>query len=244
MKKKFLTMVMVVAGIASIGGIGLAINAGHSQDALTAKNDTMYAHVETPLADQENTVEESVKDNNTNPIGKEENLTINEIQPDAKDVSQNIDKVNNRDIVVNETSKNINRKSNLPANKVIVKNKVAVSTEQANTEQANTEQANTEQANTEQANNEENLNKNVDLNANKPAQPSLSKEDALNLLKEKNDKVDYSYMGDEETFSVLKEKGHQGYVFLPDIQTDLGMFVNKNTREVYYFHPSGYMDIY
>lgn len=234
MKKKFLTMVMVVAGIASIGGIGLAINAGHSQDALTAKNDTMYAHVETPLADQENTVEESVKDNNTNPIGKEENLTINEIQPDAKDVSQNIDKVNNRDIVVNETSKNINRKSNLPANKVIVKNKVAVSTEQANTEQANTEQAN----------NEENLNKNVDLNANKPAQPSLSKEDALNLLKEKNDKVDYSYMGDEETFSVLKEKGHQGYVFLPDIQTDLGMFVNKNTREVYYFHPSGYMDIY
>ena len=234
MKKKFLTMVMVVAGIASIGGIGLAINAGHSQDALTAKNDTMYAHVETPLADQENTVEESVKDNNTNPIGKEENLTINEIQPDAKDVSQNIDKVNNRDIVVNETSKNINRKSNLPANKVIVKNKVAVSTEQANTEQANTEQAN----------NEENLNKNVDLNANKPAQPSLSKEDALNLLKEKNDKVDYSYMGDEETYSVLKEKGHQGYVFLPDIQTDLGMFVNKNTREVYYFHPSGYMDIY
>ncbi|WP_052045443.1 hypothetical protein [Peptostreptococcus sp. MV1] len=229
MKKKFLTMVMVVAGIASIGGIGLAINAGHSQDALTAKNDTMYAHVETPLADQENTVEESVKDNNTNPIGKEENLTINEIQPEAKDVSQNIDKVNNRDIVVNETSKNINRKSNLPANKVIVKNKVAVSIEQANTEQAN---------------NEENLNKNVDLNANKPAQPSLSKEDALNLLKEKNDKVDYSYMGDEETYSVLKEKGHQGYVFLPDIQTDLGMFVNKNTREVYYFHPSGYMDIY
>lgn len=234
MKKKFLTMVMVVAGIASIGGIGLAINAGHSQDALTAKNDTMYAHVETPLADQENTVEESVKDNNTNPIGKEENLAINEIQPEAKDVSQNIDKVNNRDIVVNETSKNINRKSNLPANKVIVKNKVAVSTDQANTEQANTEQAN----------NEENLNKNVDLNANKPAQPSLSKEDALNLLKEKNDKVDYSYMGDEETYSVLKEKGHQGYVFLPDIQTDLGMFVNKNTREVYYFHPSGYMDIY
>lgn len=234
MKKKFLTMVMVVAGIASIGGIGLAINAGHSQDALTAKNDTMYAHVETPLADQENTVEESVKDNNTNPIGKEENLTINEIQPEAKDVSQNIDKVNNRDIVVNETSKNINRKSNLPANKVIVKNKVDVSTEQANTEQANTEQAN----------NEENLNKNVDLNANKPAQPSLSKEDALNLLKEKNDKVDYSYMGDEETYSVLKEKGHQGYVFLPDIQTDLGMFVNKNTREIYYFHPSGYMDIY
>lgn len=229
MKKKFLTMVMVVAGIASIGGIGLAINAGHSQDALTAKNDTMYAHVETPLADQENTVEESVKDNNTNPIGKEENLTINEIQPEAKDVSQNIDKVNNRDIVVNETSKNINRKSNLPANKVIVKNKVDVSTEQANTEQAN---------------NEENLNKNVDLNANKPAQPSLSKEDALNLLKEKNDKVDYSYMGDEETYSVLKEKGHQGYVFLPDIQTDLGMFVNKNTREIYYFHPSGYMDIY
>lgn len=51
-------------------------------------------------------------------------------------------------------------------------------------------------------------------------------------------------MGDENTYSVLKEKGHEGYVFLPNAPTDLGMFVNKNTKEIYYFHPSGYMDIY
>ena len=81
-----------------------------------------------------------------------------------------------------------------------------------------------------------------DQNSSKPA--GLSREDALNLLKEKNNKVDYSYMGDENTYSVLKEKGHEGYVFLPNAPTDLGMFVNKNTKEVYYFHPSGYMDIY
>ena len=84
----------------------------------------------------------------------------------------------------------------------------------------------------------------IDTNKDNNSSASLSKEDALNVLKEKNNKLDYNYMGDEESYSVLKEKGHEGYVFLPDAQTDMGMFVDKNTREVYYFHPSGYMDIY
>lgn len=34
-----------------------------------------------------------------------------------------------------------------------------------------------------------------------------------------------------------------GYVFLSDIETDLGYFVDKNTGDVYYFHPSGYMEL-
>lgn len=70
----------------------------------------------------------------------------------------------------------------------------------------------------------------------------LAKEDALNLLKE-NNYLDYLYQGDENDFDVLKEKGLSGYVFLPDIDTDMGYFVDKNTKEIYYFHPNGYLEL-
>lgn len=78
-----------------------------------------------------------------------------------------------------------------------------------------------------------------------PANQPLSEEQAVEMLKKKNNKVNYEYMGDEKKFNVLEEKGHQGYVYLPkNVNTDMGMFVDKNTKEVYYFHPSGYLDIY
>lgn len=76
------------------------------------------------------------------------------------------------------------------------------------------------------------------------ANKSLNREEALNELKKQGTNLDYSYMGDEKDYSVLKEKGHEGYVFLPNTNTDMGLFVDKNTKEVYYFHPSGYIDQY
>lgn len=76
------------------------------------------------------------------------------------------------------------------------------------------------------------------------ANKSLNREEALNVLKNQGTNLDYSYMGDEKDYSVLKEKGHEGYVFLPNTNTDMGLFVDKNTKEVYYFHPSGYIDQY
>ena len=73
---------------------------------------------------------------------------------------------------------------------------------------------------------------------------SLAKEEALEILSKYNNKLNYLYQGDENIFNVLKEKGLKGYVFLPgNIDTDLGYFVDKNTKEIYYFHPSGYMDL-
>ena len=45
------------------------------------------------------------------------------------------------------------------------------------------------------------------------------------------------------TEEVLKEKGLEGYVFLMDADTDLGMFVNKDDAKIYYFHPSGYLEL-
>lgn len=71
---------------------------------------------------------------------------------------------------------------------------------------------------------------------------SLTKEDALNILLDYNNLV-YLYQGDETVFKFLKEKNLSGYVFLPDIETDLGYFVDKNTKEIYYFHPSGYLEL-
>lgn len=71
----------------------------------------------------------------------------------------------------------------------------------------------------------------------------LNKEQAEELLSMYNPNVKYIYQGTENEFTVLKEKGLQGYVFLPDIDGDLGMFVNKDNAKIYYFHPSGYLEL-
>ena len=71
---------------------------------------------------------------------------------------------------------------------------------------------------------------------------SLTKEDALNLLLDYND-LTYLYQGDESGFEYLQQKGLQGYVYLPDIDTDIGYFVDKNTQQIYYFNPGGYLEL-
>lgn len=72
---------------------------------------------------------------------------------------------------------------------------------------------------------------------------ALTKDDALNLLKGMNPDLTYDYQGDENNFPTLKDKGLSGYVFLPNVDTDLGYFVDKNTSHIYYFHPSGYLEL-
>ena len=85
----------------------------------------------------------------------------------------------------------------------------------------------------------DNSNKTIE-NLNLPE--SLTKDDALNLLLDMNPNLVYSYQGDENTFPIIKNKGFCGYVFLPNADTDLGYFVDKNTSNIYYFHPSGYLE--
>ena len=65
MKKKVLTMVMVVAGIVSIGGIGFALSANQVTNKTSSNNDIMYAQVKTPetsLATAEDTSLVTVED--------------------------------------------------------------------------------------------------------------------------------------------------------------------------------------
>lgn len=219
MKKKVLTIVMVVAGIVSIGGIGFDLSANQLTDKTSSNNDIMYAQVKTPetsLATAKDTSLVTVEDN-SRPTSNDQDLTIDEVDVERNNNTDNTNKAKNRDLVLNKVSRS--NPSSQRSDSNVSQNKVASSQPLASNSQP-------------------------DTNKDKNSSTSLSKEDALNVLKEKNNKLDYNYMGDEESYSVLKEKGHEGYVFLPDAQTDMGMFVDKNTKEVYYFHPSGYMDIY
>lgn len=53
----------------------------------------------------------------------------------------------------------------------------------------------------------------------------------------------YTYQGDENTFEAMQEKGIRGYVFLPDIETDMAYLVDKDNGSIYFFHPSGYFEL-
>lgn len=53
----------------------------------------------------------------------------------------------------------------------------------------------------------------------------------------------YTYQGDENTFEAMKEKGIRGYVFLPNLETDMAYLVDKDTGSIYFFHPSGYLEL-
>ncbi|MGL4913832.1 MAG: hypothetical protein ACRC3Y_15530 [Romboutsia sp.] len=71
----------------------------------------------------------------------------------------------------------------------------------------------------------------------------LDQEEAKELLQMYKKDVEFAYQGDENAFEALAQKGLSGYVFLPDYDTDLGFFVDKNTSSIYYFHPSGYLEL-
>ena len=62
-------------------------------------------------------------------------------------------------------------------------------------------------------------------------QIELTVEQAKELLIKYNNKVDYIYQGDANDFEYLKSKKLQGYVFLPNVDTDIGYFVDKQTSK-------------
>ena len=74
-------------------------------------------------------------------------------------------------------------------------------------------------------------------------QNELTVEQAKELLLKYNNKVDYIYQGDASNFEYLKSKNLQGYVFLPDVDTDIGYFVDKQNSNIYFFHLSGYLEL-
>lgn len=53
----------------------------------------------------------------------------------------------------------------------------------------------------------------------------------------------FTYQGDENTYDIIKVNGIRGYVFLPNIETDLAYLVDKDNGSIYSFHPSGYLEL-
>ena len=77
---------------------------------------------------------------------------------------------------------------------------------------------------------------------------AMSKEEAEAVLNKYIKDVEegdftYTYQGDENTFEAIKEKGIRGYVFLPNIETDMAYLVDKDSGNIYLFHPSGYFEL-
>ena len=185
------------------------------------QEDMMYARPakQDVVADSDDTVID-----NESPVSDKKKEDIVEADTSLKsNQMQDVNKVRNQDRVINKVEVNKSEKTlanNVTANKSekTLANNVA----------------------------ENKTNKIGDLTSQEApkANKSLNREEALNVLKKQGTNLDYSYMGDEKDYSVLKEKGHEGYVFLPNTNTDMGLFVDKNTKEVYYFHPSGYIDQY
>ncbi|SCH39787.1 Uncharacterised protein [uncultured Clostridium sp.] len=72
---------------------------------------------------------------------------------------------------------------------------------------------------------------------------ALTENLAENILQSMYPNVEYIYQGNEGDFSALQEKGLSGYVFLPNVDGDMGYFVDKVNSNIYLFHPSGYLEL-
>ena len=185
------------------------------------QEDMMYARPakQDVVADSDDTVID-----NESPVSDKKKEDIVEADTSLKsNQMQDVNKVRNQDRVINKVEVNKSEKT-LANNVTVNKSEKTLANNVA----------------------EKKTNKIGDLTSQEApkANKSLNREEALNVLKKQGTNLDYSYMGDEKDYSVLKEKGHEGYVFLPNTNTDMGLFVDKNTKEVYYFHPSGYIDQY
>ena len=224
MKKNLFAVVIMLAGALSISPLSLALEKSASNQNLP---DVMYAS--TKLNDRSEKIESK-------------NVSKVENNKSDSDITGYIEKsdVNSESSEKNNSDEQVSAVVNANFNKKAVKNQKRRNSASRKNTVKNT---NKKVYSVAKENTKEKYDR-ISLEQSKKEVKSLSEEEALNLLKKKTNVKNFKYMGDENTFNVLKEKGQYGYVFLPDVQTDLGLFVNKNTKEVYTFHPSGSLDIY
>lgn len=162
-------------------------------------------------------------------------ITAKEVSTSTNNKNSDLESKKEVSNAVDSTKKEVSKSNETNKKDDVVKNNASSNTE-ANKDQ---DVVKPDDSNKDVENNKsDEVNKNENTNVAK----TLSKDDALNLLLDMNPNLVYAYQGDENTFPVLKDKGLSGYVFLPNVDTDLGYFVDKNTSSIYYFHPSGYLE--
>ena len=144
----------------------------------------------------------------------------NDIDKQETSIKENVTKENNK-----ETIKKENKKEDTAKEESIKENKIEDKVQ-------NTQ--NTTEEKPQEPEQKENL--------------GMSKSQAeavLNKYLNEVEKTDltYTYQGDENTFESIKEKGIRGYVFLPNVDTDMAYLVDKDNGNIYFFHPSGYFEL-
>lgn len=231
MKKNLFALIVVIAGALSISPLSIALENTSRNDGLP---DVMYA---SNSKTEERTLSENKKYSDDSELNTDSNIAEKSTVSERKDVTS----TNKKDAEYrNYEDMNNSKRESASVNKngydkSVKKNKVRYS---GNREKIASNRKNVKEQRTYAVNDEKNAVQDVE------SDKALSKEEALKILESKNNKNQYKYMGDENSFNVLKEKGQEGYVFVPDANTDLGLFVNKNTKEVYTFNPSGSLDVY
>lgn len=188
------------------------------EQAQTTENSTNKEITNQPIVkEQKEEVKSKNIETNNNVVNKVNKIETTQKQENVKDEVK-IDKVE--------------KEEPKEENKDVVKeeNNTKVKDEQQNVEK---EQVTTEEPKKEEPKDESNVEV---INV-------LNKEQAQEVLKMYKKDVQFTYEGDENNFQALSQRGLSGYVFFPDYDTDLGFFVDKNTASIYYFHPSGYLEL-
>ena len=173
-----------------------------------------------PVKIEQNVQSEKIE--STDKINEVNNKTTqtNDIDKQETSIKENLTKENNK-----ETIKKENKKEDTAKEESIKENKIEDKVQ-------NTQ--NTTEEKPQDPEQKENL--------------GMSKSQAeavLNKYLNKVEKTDltYTYQGDENTFESIKEKGIRGYVFLPNVDTDMAYLVDKDNGNIYFFHPSGYFEL-
>ena len=173
-----------------------------------------------PVKIEQNVQSEKIE--STDKINEVNNKTTqtNDIDKQETSIKENVTKENNK-----ETIKKENKKEDTAKEESIKENKIEDKVQ-------NTQ--NTTEEKPQEPEQKENL--------------GMSKSQAeavLNKYLNKVEKTDltYTYQGDENTFESIKEKGIRGYVFLPNVDTDMAYLVDKDNGNIYFFHPSGYFEL-
>ena len=173
-----------------------------------------------PVKIEQNVQSEKIE--STDKINEVNNKTTqtNDIDKQETSIKENVTKENNK-----ETIKKENKKEDTAKEESIKENKIEDKVQ-------NTQ--NTTEEKPQEPEQKENL--------------GMSKSQAeavLNKYLNEVEKTDltYTYQGDENTFESIKEKGIRGYVFLPNVDTDMAYLVDKDNGNIYFFHPSGYFEL-
>ena len=177
------------------------------------------------------------------------------ITPISNAVSQNGGQENLKPVVVEQTtntekSEVINNDENKTTQNENINNPVKVETTVAENNVTKNEEVKVEN---KEENKEETTNstENVVIEDNKDKEEinvGMTKSEAEAILNKYIKDVEqsdftYTYQGDENTFEAIKEKGIRGYVFLPNLETDMAYLVDKDNGSIYFFHPSGYFEL-